>query len=53
LFEGKLNSKEVSFLMQYAINDLVAAGVMFNLDEPDDDEDNPNMRIKWPEGSLN
>lgn len=53
LFEGKINKKELSFLLQYSINDLMAAGVMFNLDEPDDDEDNPAMRIKWPESTLN
>jgi hypothetical protein len=33
LFEGSINKKELSFLLQYSINDLMAAGVMFNLDE--------------------
>ena len=31
LFEGKLNKSEVGFLIQYAVNDLVSAGVHFNL----------------------
>ena len=53
LFDGEINAKEVSFLLSYAINDLLSAGVMFNLDEPDEDEDNPAMRIRFPEGTLN
>jgi len=53
LFEGLLNRKEVSFLLQYSINDLMSAGVIFNLDEPDEDDDNPAMRIRFPEGTLN
>jgi hypothetical protein len=53
LFEGLLNRKEVSFLLQYSINDLMSAGVLFNLDEPDEDDDNPAMRIRFPEGTLN
>lgn len=53
IFEGMLNRKEVSFLLQYSINDLMAAGVLFNLDEPDEDDDNPAMRIRFPEGTLN
>lgn len=35
LFEGKLNRAEVGFMLQYAINDLVHAGVQFNLQEED------------------
>ena len=38
LFEGKLNKKEVGFLIQYAVNDLVAAGVHFNLQAQSTDE---------------
>lgn len=50
IFEGQLNRNEVGFLLQYAINDLLVSGVEFNLQE-DDDDDNPPMRLKFPEGS--
>lgn len=32
----------------YAIKDLLDAGVKFNLQEAEGDEDNPDMRIKFP-----
>lgn len=50
LFEGTLNSREVGFLLQYSINDLMAAGVQFHLQEPDNDGE--EVRIKWPKREL-
>lgn len=38
LFEGKLNKSEVGFLIQYAVNDLIAAGVQFHLEADSTDE---------------
>ena len=32
IFEGRLNRREVGFLLNYAINDLMHAGVQFHLD---------------------
>lgn len=52
IFEGKLNKREVGFLIQYAVNDLVAAGVQFHLDQPDEEpEDDPQMRFEFPKTS--
>ena len=55
IFEGTLNKKEVGFLLMYAINDLMQAGVMFNMDQPmlvpDTEED--AMRIQFPKRELN
>jgi hypothetical protein len=49
LFEGKLNRKEISFLLNYAINDLLNAGFQFNLHRPDPQpEEDPQMRIDYP-----
>lgn len=45
LFEGSLNKNEVGFLLMYAINDLLQAGVQFHLEEDDGDEENPAVRI--------
>ncbi len=55
IFEGKLNQKESSFLLGYAINDLLGAGVQFYLDQAAQDEDGNDVnRIKMSEGtSLN
>ncbi len=58
LFEGKLNRNEVGFLIQYAVNDLIAAGVQFHLDQEEDedeDDDDAQMRLEFPEpqGGLN
>lgn len=54
LLEGKLNRNEVSFLIGYAINDLMHQGVIFNLQEQDngDDDDAPS-RISIPKENLN
>lgn len=49
LFEGSLNRREVGFLLQYAIGDLLAAGVQFNMQEPDENEP---LRFKFPEQPL-
>jgi hypothetical protein len=50
--EGYLNRHEMGFLVQFAINELVADGVEFNLtyDEPDDDDE---PRITYPKGQAN
>lgn len=54
IFEGKLNKNEVSFLLGFAINDLVAAGVQFYLDqEQDEDDDDAPVRIGSPKDGLN
>lgn len=55
LLEGKLNRNEVSFLIGYAINDLMHQGVLFNLQqqqENGDDDDAPS-RISVPKENLN
>jgi hypothetical protein len=53
IFEGTLNRREVGFLLQYAVNDLMVAGVEFNLQEPDDDDDEP-LRMTFPKmGEFN
>ena len=54
LLEGKLNRNEVSFLIGYAVNDLMHAGVVFNLQPQDngDDDDAPS-RIEVPKDHLN
>lgn len=53
VIEGKLNKNEIGFLLQYAINDLVSAGVQFHLQEEQDDEDeNPDVRFKFPTGGT-
>lgn len=53
--EGFLNRNEVSFLLQYAINNLMADGVMFNItgDQDEDPDDDAPSRITYPEGTLN
>lgn len=53
IIEGQLNRKEVAFLLQFSINQLMMDGVEFNLDEPDD-EDNPQLRLNFEgAGGLN
>jgi len=50
---GILNGKEISFLLQYAINQLMANGVLFDLTRPDTTEDGEEaLRIKVPEGTT-
>lgn len=51
VFEGKLDKGEVSFLIQYAINDLMAAGVQFHM-EQDEDGDDTQLKFDY-NGSLN
>lgn len=60
LLEGELNRNEASFLLSYAIGDLLNAGVQFMLDRPYDEEqdeavdDDSLLRLKFPErGDLN
>ena len=55
--EGTVNKREASFLLNYACNDLLTAGVQFyldeNYDEALDDEDQP-LRMKFPgHGGMN
>lgn len=55
ILEGKLNRNEVSFLIGYAVNDLMHSGVLRNLapQENGDDDDAPS-RINVPgKESLN
>lgn len=49
LFEGTLNRKEVGFLLNYAINDLMHAGVQFHLDreQPEGDAEQ-EVRFEFP-----
>jgi len=49
IFQGKLNKQESSFLLGYAINDLLAAGVQFHLEQPDEGE----SRLKFPASAMN
>lgn len=55
IFEGNLNKKEVGFLLMYAINDLMQAGVQFNLNLPTlvPNTEEEAMRINFPTGVLN
>jgi len=55
IFEGKLNKNETSFLIGYAINDLLHAGVMFNIDgdQENGDLDEAPSRIEVPKEVLN
>jgi hypothetical protein len=48
VFEGSLNKNEVGFLLMYAIKDLLDAGVAFHLQDDEGDEEEPNIRIKYP-----
>jgi hypothetical protein len=50
VFEGKLDKAEISFLIQYAINDLMAAGVQFRM-EQDEDEDDTQLKFDY-DGNL-
>jgi hypothetical protein len=47
-FAGILNAKEVSFLVQYAINDLMGKGFLFDLKGADLGE----LRLKVPDGET-
>lgn len=38
LFEGSLNKIEVGFLLNFAINNLMAMGCIFDMDKPDNGE---------------
>lgn len=50
---GVLTGKEVTFLVQYAINQLMANGVLFDLTRPEKTEDGEDaLRIKVPEGTT-
>ena len=58
--EGEINKREASFLLNYAVNDLLSAGVQFYIDEPydpaldDEDANDQPLRIKTPDwGNLN
>lgn len=44
--KGELTQGEVGFLIQYAVNNLLANGVRFELDRPEQDKE----RIQVPEG---
>lgn len=46
-FGGFLNGLEISFLLQFAINTLMAKGVEFDLQTESEE-----LRIKIPEGST-
>jgi len=58
--EGTVNKREASFLMNYAVNDLLTAGVQFYLDEnydealDDEDGEHQPLRMKFPNvGGMN
>lgn len=49
---GELNPTEVNFLVQFAINHLMARGIKLELEEAGSDEDGADlMRIKMPDGT--
>lgn len=54
IFEGKLNRREVEFMLQYAVNDLLMAGVSFHMDKPSEKEDEASgeledtLRLEFP-----
>jgi len=58
--DGYINKREMSFLVNYACNDLLQAGVQFNLDEPydvnldDEEAEHQPLRLKFPDiGNMN
>jgi hypothetical protein len=60
ILEGLVNKREATFLLNYACNDLLSAGVQFYLSEPydpaldDEDAADQPLRIKTPDwGNLN
>lgn len=56
LIDGKLNKKEVAYLIQFSINMLLADGVRFNLEEPSEDDDgDEQLRLDFDNvfGGLN
>ncbi len=60
VIDGYINKREMSFLLNYACNDLLNAGVQFNLDEPydsgldDEDAEHQPLRMKFPNhGEMN
>jgi len=60
LVEGQINKREASFLLNYACNDLLTAGVQFYLDEnydealDDEDVEHQPLRMKFPgHGGMN
>lgn len=46
---GELTKKEVSFLLQYAINNLMASGVVFNMSQEAGEEE---IRFSAPDGTT-
>ena len=47
--KGELTEKELGFLLQYAVNNLLANGVRFDLEKPSTEEE---VRIYMPEGTT-
>ncbi len=53
--DGSLNRQEMSFLINYALADLLNAGVMFHLDKPydetidEEEDDESQIRLEFPE----
>jgi len=47
---GTLNPKEVSFLVQYAINDLMAKGCIFEINRQAENDE--TIRITLPDGTT-
>lgn len=56
LIDGKLNKKEVAYLIQFSINMLLADGVRFNLqDDSEDEAGDEQLRLDFDNvfGGLN
>ena len=49
-FTGQLNAAEVSSLLQYSVNNLMALGFVFDMQDIPEDDDVTN-RIKAPTGA--
>lgn len=45
---GWLNKTEVSFLLQYAINQLMAMGAVFDIKREQEENNKDELRIKLP-----
>lgn len=43
IVEGKLHNNELSYLVTFAVNNLMAAGVIFNNEQGSD-----TVKMKWP-----
>ncbi len=56
--DGHFNRNEITFLLNYAVQDLLNAGVQYHLEEPydeeaDEEDDDSLIRFEFPKQELN